>query len=76
MWRDILSSQAAWSAWKKIAGDMTALLCQSTSVKAKNKQLLWMKVEVFAVPSSPSHLQAVFVDQTEHALLTGRTRDS
>ncbi len=76
VWRDILNSQADWSAWRKIAGDMTTLLYQSTSVKAKNKQLLWMKVEVFAAPNSPSHLQAVFVDQTELALLTGRTRDT
>ena len=76
VWCDVLGSQAAWSAWKTIAGDMTALLYQSTSVKAKNKQLLWMQVEVFAAPSSPSHLQAVFVDQTELALLTGRIRDS
>ena len=76
VWRDILSSQADWSAWKKIAGDMTALLYQSISVTAKNKQYLWMKVEVFAAPSSPSQLQAVFVDQTELGLLTGRTSDS
>ena len=72
---DILNSQADWSAWKKIAGDMAALLYQSTTVVAKNKQLLWMKLEVFAAPSSPTHLQAVFIDQTELALLTGRTSD-
>ena len=74
--RDILNSQADWSAWKKIAGDTAALLYQSTTVKARNKQLLWMKVEVFAAPVSPSHLQAVFIDQTEVALLTGRTGDN
>ena len=75
VWRDILNSQADWSAWKNIAGDLTALLYQSITIKAKTKQLLWMKVEVFAAPNSPSHLQAVFVDQTELVLLTGRTRD-
>lgn len=76
VWRDILNSQTDWSAWKKIAGDMAALLYQSTAVKAKNGQLLWMKLEVFAAPSFPSHLQAMFVDQTEIALLTGRAWDT
>ena len=68
---DILDSQSDWSAWKVIAGDTATLLYQSTTVKAKNGQFMWMMLEVFAVPSSPSHLQAVFVDQTEIALLTG-----
>lgn len=72
---DILDSQGDWSAWKKIAGDMTTLLYQSTSVKAKNKQLSRMKVEVFAIPDAPSHLQAVFVDQTKLAFLTNRNAD-
>ena len=68
---DILDSQSDWSAWKVIAGDTATLLYQSATVKAKNGQFMWMMLEVFAVPSSPSHLQAVFVDQTEIALLTG-----
>ena len=76
VWRDILNSQVDWSAWKTIASDMTAVLYQSISVTAKNNQLLWMKVEICALPNSPSHLQAVFVDQTELGLLTGRTRDT
>ncbi len=71
VWCDILDSQSDWSAWKKIAGDVATLLYQSTTIKAKNGQLLWMELEVFAAPSFPSHLQAVFVDQTEIALLTG-----
>jgi len=72
VWCDILDSQSDWSAWKEIAGDTATLLYQSTTVKAKNGQFLWMMLEIFAAPSSPNHLQAVFVDQTEIALLTGR----
>jgi PAS domain S-box-containing protein len=76
VWRDILDSQTDWSAWKEIAGDMETLLYHSTTVKAKNGSFLWMELEVFAAPSFASHLQAVFVDQTEIALLTGRARDT
>jgi len=67
VWRDLLQSRVDWSVWKKIAGDVTAILHQSTGITAKNGQILWMKVEVFAAPSFPSCLQAVFVDQTELA---------
>jgi PAS domain-containing protein len=73
VWGDILISKSEWSAWRKIAGDLSALLHQSTTVKARNGQLLWAKLEVFAAPSSASYLQAIFVDQTEIALLTNRT---
>lgn len=55
-----------------VADDMTALLQQSTSITAKNGQILWMIVEVFAAPSFPSHLLAVFVDQTELTFLTDK----
>jgi PAS domain-containing protein len=72
VWRDLLSSRADWSPWKEVAGDMTALLHQSIGITAKNGQILWMNVEVFAAPSFPSHLQAVFVDQTELAFLTDK----
>lgn len=68
VWRDMLHSRADWLAWKKTAGDISALLHQSTDITAKNGQILWMKVEVFAAPSFPSCLQAVFVDQTELGL--------
>lgn len=76
VWRDVLDSQADWTAWTRIAGDMAALLYQSTTVKANNKELLPMKLEVFAAPSFPSQLQAVFVDQTELTVLNGGARDN
>ena len=72
VWRDLLNSRADWPAWKKVAGDTKALLHQPVSVMTNNCQNLWMKVEVFAAPDFPSYLQAVFFDQTELALLTGR----
>lgn len=65
VWRDLLNSPADWSAWKKTAGDVAALLHQFTCMTAKNGQILWMKVEVFAAPNFPSRLQAVFVNRTE-----------
>lgn len=74
VWRDLLNSRADWSAWKKVAGDTKALLHQPISVLTDDGQNLWMKVEVFAAPSFPSYLQAVFFDQTELALLTGRRK--
>lgn len=76
VWCDILNSKSEWFAWTKMAGDMSTLLHQTTTIKAKNGQLLSVKLEVFAAPSSPSYLQALFVDQTEIALLTSRTPDT
>lgn len=72
IWRDLLSSPADWSAWKTVAGDMTAIVQCSAAVRARNKQLLWMEIEVFAAPNSPTEIQAVFVDKSELAQLTGR----
>lgn len=73
IWRDILNCPTDWTPWKTVAGDMTALLHHSVTVKASNDQLLWMCVEVFASPNSPTDIQAIFVDQSELAHLTGRS---
>jgi CheY-like chemotaxis protein len=75
VWQDILNCRGDWVSWKSVAGDMTALLHQSVTVKARNEQLLWMNVEVFAAPDSPTHIQAIFADQSEIAHLTGRAPD-
>ncbi len=72
VWRDVLSSRTDWTAWKTVSSGTAAILHQSISVKARNKQLLWMNVQVFSAPDSPTALQALFVDQTELAHLTGR----
>ncbi len=71
VWRDILNCPNDWAPWKSVAGDMSALLHHSVTVKARNEQLLWMNVEVFAAPNSPTDIQAIFVDQSELAHLTG-----
>ena len=74
VWRDVLASHDDWMPWKTIAGDTAAMLHQSVTVRARNQQLLWMDVQVFALPISPTYLQAAFVDKTELALLTGSFR--
>lgn len=61
---DLLVSGVDWSAWKKIAGDTSAFIHQSIELATKNGQNLRLKVEVFAAPSLPSHLQAVFAPAT------------
>jgi CheY-like chemotaxis protein len=76
VWRDILDSRTDWQPWKSVAGDMTALLRHAMTVKASNGQRLWMDVEVFAAPDSPSDIQAIFVDQSELAHLSGRIGNS
>lgn len=68
--RNLLTNPSDWKFWTQVAGDTSAILHQETGVAAKNGQILWMQLEVFAAPNHPSHLQAVFVDQTELALLT------
>lgn len=70
--RDVLSNSADWVSWKTVAGDLSAILHSSVTVKAGNAQFLWMNVEVFAAPNSPTYIQAVFVDQSELVHLTGR----
>lgn len=72
IWRDLLSSPADWSTWKTVAGDMTAVVQCSAAVKARNKQLLWMDIEVFAAPNAPTEIQAVFVEKSENAQHTGK----
>lgn len=72
IWRDLLSRPADWSPWKTVAGDMSAVVQCSTAVRARNKQLLWMDIEVFAAPNSPTEIQAVFVDKSESEQLSGR----
>ena len=71
VWRDIMETPDDYAAWKQIGGDVNSVLHHPISVKSKTKQLLWMKVQVFAAPSAPSSLQAAFVDQTELASLSG-----
>jgi PAS domain S-box-containing protein len=71
---DLLKNRDDWVSWKQVAGDTSAIIHQESAVAAKNGQVLWTKIEVFAAPSSPSHLQAVFVDLTELAMLTGPER--
>ena len=69
---DLLKNRDDWISWKQVAGDTSAILHQETAVAAENGQVLWTKIEVFAAPNYPSHLQAVFVDLTELAMLAGR----
>ena len=71
---NLLKSRDDWISWKQVAGDTSAIIYQESAVAAKNGQLLWTKIEVFAAPSRPSHLQAVFVDLTELAMLAGRDK--
>lgn len=70
--RDLLSSPADWAPWKTVAGDMGAVVQCSAAVRARNKQLMSMDIEVFAAPNSPTEIQAVFVDKSEPVQLTGR----
>jgi len=72
VWRDVLNCRDDWTNWRTVAGDLTALLHQSVTVKACNGQLLWMNVEVFAAPDAPTDIQAIFIDRSEIAHLTGR----
>lgn len=68
---DLLKNRDDWNSWQQVAGDTSAIIHQESAVAAKNGQVLWTNIEVFAVPSHPSHLQAVFVDLTELAMLAG-----
>jgi len=63
--RDLLFDRNDWVAWPQVAGDTRAMLHQENSVAAKNGQILFMQVEVFAASNHPNYLQAVFVDRTE-----------
>ena len=65
-------NQAAWGEWKLVAGDGCKLLNQEVSVAAQHAQALLMQVQIFAAPNFPDHLQAIFVDRTEEAILTAR----
>ncbi len=69
--KDLLKNHEHWTSWKQVAGNTSSVFHQESTVASKNGQVLWMKVEVFAAPSYPSHLQAVFVDLTELTVLTG-----
>jgi len=69
--RNLRIRRSDWDFWTQVAGDTDAILHQETGVAAKNGQLLWMRLEVFASPNHPNYLQAVFVDCTELAMLTG-----
>ncbi len=70
---DLLKNRDDWISWKQVAGDTSIIFHQETAIAAKNGQVLWTKIEVFAAPNHPSHLQAVFVDLTELAMLTGQS---
>jgi PAS domain-containing protein len=72
--RELLVNREDWAAWVDVAGDTRGLLQQQASIATRNGQIRWMQVEIFAAPRHPSHLQAVFVDQTELAMLSGRAR--
>ena len=71
---DLLRNRENWISWKQVAGDTSAIIHQESAIAAKNGRVLWTKIEVFAAPSHPSHLQAVFVDLTKLAMLTGREK--
>lgn len=68
---DLLANGDDWASWKQVAGDTGAIVHQSCGITARNGQILWMRIEVFASPRNPNHLQVVFVDQTELAILAG-----
>ena len=72
--RDLLKNRDDWISWKQVAGDTSAILHHESEVATKNGQVLCTKIEVFAAPNYPSHLQAVFVDLTELAMLAGREK--
>ena len=59
---DILCESEEWASWKSVAGDTSKVNQQSTSIRAKNQQLLFMSIETFALAQSPTKIQAVFVD--------------
>ena len=71
---DLLTEEADWQPWRAICGDMLAVLSQKANVKTRAGKMLWMDIEIFAVPEHPTLLQAVFVDQSELAQLTGRRK--
>jgi hypothetical protein len=71
---DLLKNRNDWVSWKQVAGDTSAIIHQKSAVAAKNGQILWMQLEVFAAPNHPSHLQVVFTDRTELAMLAGREK--
>ncbi len=74
--RELLSSPADWATWKTVAGDINAIVQCLATVKASNNQSLWMEVEVFAAPNSPTNIQAVFVDRSQDARLTDQLKSS
>lgn len=71
--RNLGIKRGDWVFWTQVAGDTNAIFHQETGVAAKNGQLLWMRLEVFASLNHPNYLQAVFVDCTELAMLTGQS---
>ena len=69
---DFFKSRDDWISWKQVAGDTSAKSHHESAVAAKKGQVLWTTIEVFAAPSHSRHLQAVFIDLTELAMLAGR----
>lgn len=68
--RNLLTNRDDWARWIQVAGDTSAIHSENTGVIARNGQMLWVRLEVFAAPKHPSYLQAVFTDQTELAMLS------
>lgn len=66
---DLLSDAGDWPAWRQVAGDLRRMISGNVSVRTSAGQLMWMQVEVFSAQDHPSYLQAVFLDQTELAIL-------
>ncbi len=74
--RNLLTNRSDWVLWRQVAGDTSAIFHQETGVAARSGQILQMQLEVFAAPSHPSYLQAVFVDRTELAMLSRPNRQA
>lgn len=71
---NLLTNRNDWEMWTQVAGDTSATVHQETGVAARNCQILWMQLEVFAAPNHPNYIQAVFIDNTELVILTGLER--
>ena len=58
--RDVLTDREDWTRWIQVAGDTSAFLRSNAGVVRQDGRSLRLCAEIFAVPDSPRHIQAVF----------------
>lgn len=70
--RELMHCPDDWRAWASILAGLAVSLHQLVNIKTRNGQLLWMQVEVFALPGSPPGLQAMLVGKSRFPQLGDR----